>query len=195
MALTILKNGNGLNVKQGLVSFLKNGFLSLYYGISDRQVNDLSVLNAEKAVKYLERLDITKENAYLILRSSLKHSNRQVVFQTISILKENRTINSRKLINTLLNSKDQEVVIAAIDALRLFRSNDIVKPLAGCLIRKDKNIALAALWTLAEIKTPESIEAIEKVLDFDNEDLQKTALWILKGVKSSRGNSKKVASV
>ena len=175
-------------------SSLKTNIQDIYYHFYDRRIKDLSSLKSEKAMKYLDRFDVKRKNSYMLLRSALKHSNRQVIFQTIEVLKQNRNINSRKILNTLLNNKDQEIVIAAIDALRAFKTNDIIKPLTGCLIRKDRNIALAALWTLAEIKTPEAIEAIETVFESGNEELQKTALWMLKGIKSTKNRTKKAAS-
>ena len=118
-----LKNNRVIKIarKNSFLNFLKNILKEFYYNISDKKINDLSSLKTEKVLKYLERLDISSPKSYLLLRSALKHQDKTVILKTIDILKENKNINSRKLLNTLLNNKDTEIIIAAIDALRVFR--------------------------------------------------------------------------
>lgn len=177
---------NNNDIKRILISFLKK----LYYKISDRRVYDLSILTVDRALAFLKRIDLSRSQALKVLKTSVRHKNKKVILKGIEILKQIRTIDSRKVICTTLYNKDKDIVLAAIDALRLFKNQDITKPLASCLIRKDKTVALAALWALAEIKTPESIKAIETVFDYNNEDLKKTALWILKGNKNHKSKKR-----
>jgi hypothetical protein len=186
MSLVKFKNPN----KAHFFSNLKIFFTRLFNEISDLTVTDLSIISEQKAINYLERIDLSKIYTIKILRTSVKHTSTDVVIKGISILKGIKTIDSKKAISTALNSKETCVVLEAIEALKQFKNHNIEKSLANCLPRKNKQVANAALWALAEIKSPEAITIIENVLESNNEELAKTASWILKGTKSHKTNRK-----
>lgn len=162
----------------------KNFFAQLINEISDLTITDLSTLNEKRAYEYLDRIDLSKLYTIKILKTAVKHNSHKIIIKGINILKQIRTIDSKKTICTALNNRDVNVVLEAIEALKLFTNHNVEKSLINCLSRKNKQVATAALWALAEIKSPEALMAIESILDDDDEELAKTALWILKGTKS-----------
>jgi|GEM_PF-2952782 len=184
MALVKFKNTNKFLVNTKIF------FTKLFNEISDLTITDLSLISEQKALEYLDRIDLSKIYTIKILRTSVKHNSTKVVLKGIGILKRLKTIDSKKAICTALNNKDLTVVLEAIESLKLFKNHNVEKSLANCLTRKNKQVASAALWALAEIKTPEALLIIENVLDSNNEELAKTASWILKGNKSYKTGKK-----
>jgi len=169
---------------------LKNILTRLLNEISDLTITDLSTLTEKRALEYLNRIDLSKLYTIKILKTAVKHPSNKVIIKGITVLKQIRTIDSKKAICAALNSKELCVVLEAIEALKLFTNHNVEKLLASCLLRKNKQVATAALWALAEIKTPEALIAIENVLEGNDEELAKTALWILKGNRSYKSAKK-----
>jgi len=170
----------------GKTAILKNKIKNLYYKFIDSGVKDLSKLNSKKALEYIGRYDLRNIKRLRVLRTAIKHSDKEVIIKTLHILKKLPLTDSKKAVCYALSNKNREVVLCAIEALSSFSKEETVKPLANCLRRRDKQIALAALWELAKIKSPRAVKAIESVFEFDNEELHKAAEWILKGHKKIR---------
>jgi HEAT repeat protein len=180
---------NEKKAKKGFLNNILDSLKKLYDDVSDLTITDLSVLSNERAVEYIDRIDLSRLYTIKVLKTSVKHPNPKVVIKGIRILKQLRTLDSKKSICTALNRKELNIVLEAIEALKLFAQHEVEKPLIACLFRKDKKIANAALWALAEIKTPEALAAIEGLAGNDSEFAQ-TASWIINGNKSFKYGKK-----
>jgi len=187
-----MQNKNSLNsgitnsIFTGKTAVFKNKIKSMYFRLIDSSVKDLSKLNSKKALGYIGRYDIKNIKSLRVLRTAIKHSDKDVIIKTLHILKKLPLTDSKKAVCYALSHKNREVVLCAIETLSSFSKEETVKPLANCLRRRDKQIALAALWELAKIKSPRAVKAIESVFELDNEELHKSAEWILKGHKKIR---------